>query len=137
MKKEKTLHSFVVDKVEDFSPSFISANADAIPHLFQVSLLGDLDVRAEKLPELFLYLMERIAKDTGDNDFLDKIPHDMRRTWATHAAQNGVSLWDIAGVLGDSPVVVANHYAHHCADHLRGAVDFRGGERGVIGALSA
>ena len=66
MKKDKTLHSFVVDKVEDFSPSFICANADAIPHLFQVSLLGDLDVRAEKLPELFLYLMEQItAFDTG------------------------------------------------------------------------
>jgi len=66
MKREKTLQNFVVDKVEDFSPSFICANADAIPHLFQVSLLGDLDVRAEKLPELFLYLIEQItAFDTG------------------------------------------------------------------------
>jgi diguanylate cyclase (GGDEF)-like protein len=66
MKKDKTLQSFLVDKVEDFSPAFVCANADVIPHLFQISLLGDLDVRTEKLPELFLYLMEQITSfDTG------------------------------------------------------------------------
>jgi integrase len=52
-------------------------------------------------------------------------PHDLRRTWATLAARAGVSLWDIAGVLGDTISVVTTHYAHHTPDHLRGAVNRR------------
>ena len=49
--------------------------------------------------------------------------HDLRRTWATLRAQRGVSLYDIAGVLGDNYETVAKHYAHHAPDHLRSAVD--------------
>ncbi len=52
-------------------------------------------------------------------------PHVMRHTWATLAARNGVSLWDIAGVLGDNEATVRKHYLHHCPDHLRGAVNHR------------
>lgn len=51
--------------------------------------------------------------------------HDLRRTWATLAAQNGVSMFDIAGVLGDTLPTVEKHYAHHSPGHLRSAVNAR------------
>lgn len=50
-------------------------------------------------------------------------PHTLRHTWATRAAQNGVPLLDIAGVLGDRLETVMATYLHHCPEHLRGAVD--------------
>lgn len=52
--------------------------------------------------------------------------HDLRRTWATLAAQNGVSMFDIAGVLGDTLPTVEKHYAHHSPGYLRTAIDARG-----------
>lgn len=52
-------------------------------------------------------------------------PHTLRHTWATHAARAGVPLFEIAGVLGDTLATVMRVYAHHCPDHLRGAVNFR------------
>jgi diguanylate cyclase (GGDEF)-like protein len=66
MKKEHILNSFVVERLEEFSPGFIRENAQTIPYLFQVSLLDDLAVRVEKIPDLFLYLVEQITPfDTG------------------------------------------------------------------------
>lgn len=70
-------------------------------------------------------LMRKAVKHTGDSSFSDMVPHDLRRTWATLAAQAGVSIWDIAGVLGDSMEVVTKHYAHHSPHHLRSAINFR------------
>lgn len=55
-------------------------------------------------------------------------PHTLRHTWATRAAQNGVALWKIAGVLGDTLETVTKRYLHHCPDHLRDAV-----EMGMVG----
>jgi integrase len=52
-------------------------------------------------------------------------PHTLRHTWATRAAQNRVSMWDIAGVLGDDVDTVTKRYAHHSPDYLRSAVNFR------------
>lgn len=49
-------------------------------------------------------------------------PHTFRHTWATWAAQRGVPLFEIAGMLGDSMKTVELNYAHHHPDHLRGAV---------------
>lgn len=51
--------------------------------------------------------------------------HDLRRTWATLRAQWGVSMFDIAGVLGDTVETVTKHYAHHSPEHLRGAINAR------------
>lgn len=51
--------------------------------------------------------------------------HVLRHTWATRAAQEGVGLYDIAGVLGDSIATVEKNYLHHCPEHLRNAVNFR------------
>jgi integrase len=67
-------------------------------------------------------LMQRLAKETGNAAFNEYTPHDLRRTWATNAARRGVSLFDIAGMLGDSVSVVTKHYAKHHPDYLRGAV---------------
>jgi integrase len=50
-------------------------------------------------------------------------PHVLRHTWATWAAQDGVSLFDIAGVLHDTVATVEKKYAHHCPEHLRNAVN--------------
>lgn len=50
-------------------------------------------------------------------------PHVLRHTWATWAAQSGMDLWKIAGVLGDSLTTVTRTYAHHHPDHLRDAVN--------------
>lgn len=51
-------------------------------------------------------------------------PHTLRHTWATLAAQAGVSMFEIAGVLGDTIQTVSRVYAHQCPDHLRKAVSF-------------
>lgn len=56
---------------------------------------------------------------------VDVTPHTLRHTWATWAARSGVSLWDIAGVLGDRVETVTRRYAHHSPDYLRNAVNLR------------
>lgn len=50
-------------------------------------------------------------------------PHTLRHTAATWAAQAGVSLYEIAGLLGDRIETVSRNYLHHCPDHLRGAAN--------------
>lgn len=50
-------------------------------------------------------------------------PHDLRRTCATLMARAGVPLFEIAGVLGDSLAVCAQHYLHHSPGHLVNAVN--------------
>lgn len=53
----------------------------------------------------------------------DVTPHTLRHTWGTWAAQAGVPLTDIAGVMGDTMETVFRNYLHHCPDHLRSAVN--------------
>ena len=55
-------------------------------------------------------------------------PHTLRHTWATWAAQAGTSMWEIAGVLGDTIATVEKRYAHHHPDYLRAAVNFNNEE---------
>jgi integrase len=62
---------------------------------------------------------------TAGSGFEDVTPHTLRHTWATQAARASVPLFEIAGVLGDTLATVMRVYAHHCPDHLRGAVNFR------------
>jgi integrase len=52
----------------------------------------------------------------------DVTPHVLRHTCATWLLQSGVSIYDVAGVLGCSEAVVRKTYGHHAKDHLRGAV---------------
>ena len=52
----------------------------------------------------------------------DVTPHILRHTCATWLLQSGVSIYDVAGVLGCSEAVVRKTYGHHAKDHLRTAV---------------
>lgn len=54
---------------------------------------------------------------------VDVTPYTLRHTWATWAALDGVSLWKIAKMLGDTVATVEKNYAHHHPDYLRDAVD--------------
>ena len=52
----------------------------------------------------------------------DVTPHVLRHTCATMLLQRGVSVYDVAGVLGASENVIRRTYGHHAHDHLRHAV---------------
>jgi len=52
----------------------------------------------------------------------DVTPHVLRHTCATMLLQRGVSVYDVAGVLGTSEDVVRRTYGHHADVHLRRAV---------------
>lgn len=62
----------------------------------------------------------RVAKRAGVSGVS---AHVLRHTWATHAARNGVPLWQIAGVLGNSMQMVESVYAKHTPDGLKDAVN--------------
>ena len=55
----------------------------------------------------------------------DVTPHCLRHTAATLMLRAGVSVWEAAGVLGNSPDMVQKVYGHHCPEHLRGAMERR------------
>jgi len=52
-------------------------------------------------------------------------PHVWRHTWATRAARAGVSMREIADVLGDDIETVERNYMHHHPDFQKGAVNWR------------
>lgn len=52
-------------------------------------------------------------------------PHDLRRTWATLAAQAGVPIVNIAAILGDSVEITLRHYAQFAPGNAQAAVDAR------------
>jgi integrase len=55
----------------------------------------------------------------------DVTRHDLRRTWASLRAKQGVPMSHIAGVLGDTVETTEKHYAHLHPDYLRDAVNHR------------
>ena len=59
------------------------------------------------------------AKRAG---FCDVTPHTLRHTCATWMAQRGVSMFEIAGFLGQGVDTTSRHYAHHSNEFLSGAV---------------
>lgn len=62
----------------------------------------------------------RAAKEAG----LPQVtPHILRHTGATLLAQAGVSMFDIAGLMGDRVETVTRHYAKYSPDHLKKATD--------------
>ncbi len=62
-----------------------------------------------------LAVFKRAAKRVGLDDVT---PHTLRHTRAVHLAQKGVSIYNIAGLLGDTVSTVERNYLHHCPDHL-------------------
>jgi diguanylate cyclase (GGDEF)-like protein len=55
------LNEYIVDQTLELSPEFIKNNASIIPLLFQVSLLSDVEVRIEKISDLFLNYIGHIT----------------------------------------------------------------------------
>lgn len=45
-------------------------------------------------------------------------PHVMRHSRATHMLQDGVSIYDVAKLLGDTVQTIENRYGHHSAEYL-------------------
>jgi integrase len=71
----------------------------------------------------FEAMMNRVAKHTGDDVYLMVTPHVLRHTTATLMLRAGASLWQVAGLLGDTPDTVARVYGHHAQDHVREGVN--------------
>lgn len=69
---------------------------------------------------------EGLRARVGGPDVMRTTIHDLRRTWASLRVQWGVSMGDVAGVLGDTVDVTERHYAHLSPHYLRGAVNRRG-----------
>lgn len=69
------------------------------------------------------WCLKRVAAATGDKRFLAVTPHVLRHTCATLSLRAGATLWQVAGLLGDTPETVARTYGHHCTDHLRDAAN--------------
>jgi integrase len=55
----------------------------------------------------------------------DVTPHSLRHTCATLMLRAGVPVWEVAGVLGNSPDMVQKVYGHHAPEHLLGAMERR------------
>lgn len=65
-------------------------------------------------------MVERAAKRAG---LKGVTPHVLRHTAATHMARQGIPLWIIAKILGNTLAMVERVYAKHAPDDLRKAVD--------------
>ena len=61
-----------------------------------------------------------VARELG---WEDVTPHTLRHSRAVHLAQDGVSLYQIAGLLGDTVATVERNYLHHCPDHLQAIME--------------
>jgi integrase len=55
--------------------------------------------------------------------------HDLRRTAASWAVQDGVPIEEVAQMLGDTVETTRKHYAQFAPDYLRGAVNSIAGRR--------
>jgi integrase len=53
-------------------------------------------------------------------------PHILRHSRATHLLQDGVPIYDVARLLGDTVATVERVYGHHSADYLAAAIDVAG-----------
>lgn len=72
----------------------------------------------------------RIVEKAGAADRAH--PHVLRHSRATHMLQDGVPIWEVAKLLGDTVETVERVYGHHCPDHMGGRGSF-GSLGGVLG----
>lgn len=64
-------------------------------------------------------------KVAGGGKFSWVRPHILRHTAATLRLKAGVSIWDTANMLANSPAMISKVYGHHRPEHLLGAVNKR------------
>lgn len=72
------------------------------------------------VPGIRTILFREIADKAGMSDVT---AHTLRHTWGTWAAQEGMSMWEIAGVMECTVATAERNYLHHSPDHLRAAVN--------------
>lgn len=72
----------------------------------------------------------RIVEEAGAADRAN--PHVLRHSRATHMLQDGVPIWEVAKLLGDTVETVERTYGHHSPDHMSGRGSF-GSLAGVLG----
>lgn len=49
--------------------------------------------------------------------------HDLRHSFATRLAQNGIDLYKVSKLLGHKDITTSQRYAHHCPESLRDGVE--------------
>ncbi len=54
-------------------------------------------------------------------------PHILRHSRATHLLQSGVSIYDVAKLLGDTVATVERVYGHHCPEYLGATIEEKAG----------
>ncbi len=69
----------------------------------------------------FEHVMDLLARETGDKTYRRLTRHALRHTAATLALRNGATIWQVAGLLGDTPTSIMNIYGHHSPDNIKGA----------------
>lgn len=83
-------------------------------------------LKAEKISEYVLWspgsLYREFMAVVRAANLADVTPHTLRHTRATHLLQDGVSIWDVAGLLGDTVATVQRVYGHHSVGHLGGVL---------------
>lgn len=72
-------------------------------------------------PGKIYHELRKVLTRAGE-DFDDVTPHTLRHTAATHMAKNGVSLWMVAKILGNSVEMVERVYAQYAPSFGRDAV---------------
>lgn len=87
--------------------------------------LGQTDYVIEFRGEPLLDIKKAFARvaSSKEVDMPWVTPHILRHTGATLMAQQGVPLWQIAGIMGDNLNTVMKHYAKHHPDYLKEAVN--------------
>lgn len=90
-----------------------------VPELAQILREAKLEAKTEYVLGFPGTCEESFRNVCSICDLDNVTPHTMRHTRAVHLAQDGVGLYAIAGLLGDSIATVEKNYLHHCPDHLR------------------
>ena len=66
---------------------------------------------------------DKVLKKKKHPKIIHASAHVIRHTRAVHLAQDGVDLYAIAGLLGDSIATVERNYLHHCPEHIRDKIN--------------
>lgn len=79
--------------------------------------------RSEYVLDAPSVLIRNLAKAAKKAKLEAVTAHTLRHTWGTWAAQGGMSMWNIAGVMGCTVATATRNYLHHSPEHLRTAAN--------------
>ena len=110
--KNNTSRGVYIDTdVMEFLKFYLEKNNIKTGYIFKGKRKGALPFIRGKVYE--------IIKEVGLENFT---VHDMRHTFASHAAMNGASLLDIAEMLGQTAITVTRNYTHLTEKHIDNVV---------------